>query len=87
MAHGYEQDLRHAVGHGIGVDTHETPVLNYLDDTVLEAGMTFALEPSISYPGLDLVEQRNRVEDVVVVTDQGAQFLSHTDRRLYVVEA
>jgi Xaa-Pro aminopeptidase len=85
MEHGYEQDLRHGVGHGIGVDTHETPFLSHLDDTVLEANMTFAFEPSITYPALDRPEWRNRVEDVMVVTEEGAQFLSHTDRQLYVV--
>jgi len=85
MAHGYEQDLRHGVGHGIGVDTHEPPFLSYLDHTVLEVNMTFALEPSISYPNLDQGDWRNRVEDMIVVTEEGGRFLSHTDRQLYLV--
>jgi len=87
MDHGYEQDLRHGVGHGIGVDTHEPPFLSYLDQTVLETNMTFALEPSISYPGLDKAEWWNRVEDVIVVTEQGGQFISQVDRKLYVVDS
>ncbi len=45
---GYETPgLPHRTGHGIGLDIHEWPYLNWGDDTVLEAGMCFSNEPMI----------------------------------------
>jgi Xaa-Pro aminopeptidase len=52
-----------------------------MEDTVLQAGMTFTVEPSIKVPN----GYHNRVEDVVLVTDTGGVPLYTTDRQLYIV--
>ncbi|MBM3450342.1 MAG: M24 family metallopeptidase [Armatimonadetes bacterium] len=77
---GYGAHFRHRLGHGIGMDVHEVPFLNTGDDTVLENGMAFTIEPSIILDGRWMV----RVEDVVVVRDDGGESLSNYSRELRV---
>lgn len=81
-AEGYGPHFTHRLGHGIGVTVHERPYLDAGQRTVLQAGMTFTVEPSINVPN----GFKNRVEDVVVVTEAGAVSLYTTDHRLYIVE-
>ena len=78
---GYGPNFTHRLGHGIGIKVHERPFLDAGDDTVLEAGMTFTVEPSIRVPGI----LANRVEDVVLVTADGGEFLNHCARDLFVI--
>ncbi len=78
---GYGKGFRHRLGHGIGMDVHEPPFLNEGDDTVLQKGMCFTVEPSILVPDRWMV----RVEDVFVVGEQGGEPLSHFTRELLVV--
>jgi len=58
----------HRLGHGIGLDGHEEPCLDGGSRVLLEPGMTFSNEPGIYLPGRIGL----RIEDVVVVTDDGA---------------
>ena len=64
--------FRHRTGHGIGLDVHEKPFISEEDDTPLEAGMTFTIEPSVFRPG----HYGARVEDVVVCEEGGGRKLS-----------
>ena len=48
---GYGNWFRHRTGHCIGLDVHEEPFISPEDDTPLEAGMTFTIEPSVFWPG------------------------------------
>ena len=48
---GYGDKFRHRTGHCIGMDVHEYPFISEEDDTPLEVGMTFTIEPSIFWPG------------------------------------
>jgi Xaa-Pro aminopeptidase len=84
---GYGPNFIHRLGHGIGVTVHEPPYLDVTDHSVLQADMTFTVEPSIlsvkENPTPDHLA--NRVEDVVQVTAQGAVSLYPTDRRLYII--
>lgn len=78
---GYGPEFSHRLGHGIGVTVHEPPWLDVVDHTVLRAGMTFTVEPSIRIPN----GYHNRVEDVVLVTPEGGVSLYGTSRELYRV--
>lgn len=64
--------FRHRTGHCIGLDVHERPFISEEDDTPLEAGMTFTIEPSVFRPGHYGV----RVEDVVVCEPAGGRLLA-----------
>ena len=78
---GYGTYFTHRLGHGIGIDVHEPPFLYELENTLLEDGMCFTIEPSIWVPGGPLV----RVEDVVQVTPQGGVSFSNFSRELLVI--
>jgi Xaa-Pro dipeptidase len=64
-------DYPHHSGHGLGADWHEEPRIVPGSETVLEAGMVVALEPGVYAPGEGV-----RVEQVVLVTDDGCEVLS-----------
>lgn len=68
----------HHTGHGVGTTVHEAPRLAPYDDTPLEAGMVILLEPGVYLPG----ETGVRLEDAVLVTDDGAEVLTHHDKSL-----
>lgn len=50
-AAGYGDRFFHRLGHGIGLDVHERPYLVDGDNTIIEPGMTFSIEPGIYTPG------------------------------------
>lgn len=79
---GYGETFRHRLGHGIGLDVHEPPFLTARDETLLQAGMLFTVEPSITQ--FDTFSAR--VEDVVLVQEGGGQPLTAAFRELRVVE-
>jgi len=79
---GHGPHFTHRLGHGIGVKVHERPFLDAGDKTMLQAGMTFTVEPSIRVPG----QFANRVEDVVVVTATGGESINSCAHDLFVLE-
>jgi Xaa-Pro aminopeptidase len=66
----------HRTGHGIGLEEHEDPYIVAGNDTVLEPGMAFSIEPGVYLPG----RFGMRIEDIVVVTDDGVERLNTLDR-------
>ena len=78
---GYGEAFVHRTGHGIGVQTHEEPYLVAGNEQVLEPGMAFSIEPGIYLPG----RHGARIEDIVVVTDDGADRLNLRSRELAVL--
>jgi D-alanyl-D-alanine dipeptidase len=78
---GYGERFVHRTGHGIGLEIHEPPYIVEGNATPLAAGMTFSDEPGIYLPGRFGV----RIEDQVVVTEDGAERLNEATRDLTVV--
>jgi len=66
------------VGHGVGLELDESPVLTAADEPLV-AGMVFALEPKFVLPGIGAVG----IEDTFVVTSHGAECLFATEQRLF----
>lgn len=67
---GYGELFPHSVGHGVGLDIHETPSLK-LSESPLEAGEIVTIEPGIYVPDHGGI----RIEDCILVTDAGAEVL------------
>jgi Xaa-Pro aminopeptidase len=78
---GHGDAFIHRTGHGIGLDEHEEPYMVAGNMLALEAGMTFTIEPGIYLAG----EFGVRIEDVVIVTDDGVDVLNSMPRELNVV--
>ncbi|HEU4491243.1 MAG TPA: Xaa-Pro peptidase family protein [Jiangellales bacterium] len=71
----------HRTGHGIGMETHEQPYVVAGNDLALESGMAFSVEPGVYHPG----RFGARIEDIVVVTADGAERLNLRPRELVVL--
>lgn len=78
---GYGWAFRHRLGHGIGLDVHEAPFLTAGDATVLQAGMLFTVEPSMTQE----TQFSARVEDVVAVGSQGGIPLTQSHPELIAI--
>ncbi len=79
---GYGDKFGHSLGHGVGLVIHEKPRLSQRGtDNKLRAGMVFTIEPGIYLPG----EFGVRLEDIVVLREDGAQVLSHAVKELVLV--
>ncbi|NPA47787.1 MAG: aminopeptidase P family protein [Thermococci archaeon] len=76
--YGYEENFIHSLGHGVGLEIHEWPGVSRFDETVLRPGMVITIEPGVYIPGFGGV----RIEDTVVVTEDGARRLTKTERDL-----
>lgn len=61
------------VGHSIGVSLHENPYMTPFNENTIEEGMVIAMEPGLYVPG----QGTCRMEDMVVVTAAGVEFLTH----------
>lgn len=75
-AAGLADRFVHSTGHGVGLDIHEAPALTSTAEDVLEPGMVVTIEPGVYLPGVGGI----RIEDLLVVTDDGAENLTTLDR-------
>lgn len=78
---GLAEFFVHRTGHGIGLSVHEEPYIVKGNDLPLTAGMAFSIEPGIYFPGI----WGARIEDIVIVTEDGALPVNNRPHELVVV--
>lgn len=75
---GYEGCFGHGLGHSVGLEIHEAPYANTRDTRLLQPGMLMTVEPGIYVKDFGGV----RIEDLVVVTEDGCENLTHSEKKL-----
>ncbi len=80
---GFGAQFTHRTGHGIGISGHEAPSVTHTDESPLQEGMTFSIEPGIYLEG----EFGVRLEEIVVVAASGAERLGNLPREVRVLPA
>ena len=75
---GVAQHQRHHTGHGIGVEGHEQPFVDLGDDTVVEPGMVFSVEPGVYVVGV----AGFRHSDTIIITEDGCELVTFYPRDL-----
>ena len=78
--HNY--DLIHALGHGVGLDIHESPILGINSETILKENMVVTDEPGIYIPGQFGV----RIEDTVLVNKATCEPLTKSPKKYVIVK-
>ncbi|MGK2853221.1 MAG: M24 family metallopeptidase, partial [Microbacteriaceae bacterium] len=80
-AEGLAQAFVHRTGHGIGLSVHEEPYIVAGNEITLKPGMAFSVEPGIYFPG----QWGARIEDIVIVTEDGVESVNQRPHDLVVV--
>ncbi len=75
--------LIHALGHGVGLDIHETPVISSRSQHTLKENMVITDEPGIYLPGKFGV----RIEDTVLITKNGSLSLTNSEKNYTVIKS
>ncbi|MGZ4126315.1 MAG: M24 family metallopeptidase [Actinomycetota bacterium] len=78
---GLGDAFSHSVGHGVGLEIHESPIMRASCRTVLRAGAVVTVEPGVYLPGVGGV----RIEDMVEVTPEGRRIIPRSSKELIVL--
>jgi Xaa-Pro dipeptidase len=79
---GYGQYFTHRLGHGIGLEAHEGYDVSSTNETLIEEGMCFSIEPGIYLPEVGGV----RIEDLVIVTKKGVIILNSFPKEKHFIK-
>jgi Xaa-Pro aminopeptidase len=79
--HGLAEYFTHSTGHGVGLEIHEAPRIARGQPETLQPGMVLTVEPGVYLPGRWGV----RIEDMVVVTEQGCEVLAPASKEFIAV--
>ncbi|SFC57536.1 Xaa-Pro aminopeptidase. Metallo peptidase. MEROPS family M24B [Bacillus sp. OV322] len=79
---GYGEYFPHRLGHGLGISVHEYPSLTETNPLILQPGMVYTIEPGIYVPDVAGV----RIEDDVLVTENGYEILTRYPKALQVIK-
>lgn len=77
----YGYDLIHALGHGVGLEIHEKPIISTRRSDILKKNMVVTDEPGIYLPGKIGI----RIEDTILINDTDATRLTKSNRNLLVL--
>ena len=75
---GYGSYFGHSLGHGVGLEVHERPVISSRSRDIIKKGMVFTVEPGVYIPGWGGI----RIEDTVLVTENGCEILTEYPKDL-----
>lgn len=78
---GYGPNFTHRLGHFIGLSEHEFGDVSSVNEKPAQAGMIFSIEPGIYLSG----NMGVRVEDLVIVTEDGCEVLNHVSKELEII--
>ena len=79
--HGYLKYWTNRTGHFIGQEDHEYGDVSPLNTNPAVPGMIFSIEPGVYIPGKYGV----RVEDLILITEDGHEILNHVDKKWEIV--
>ena len=74
-------DYAHALGHGVGTEVHEAPLISYRSEEMLKENMVFTIEPGIYLEN----EFGVRIEDIGVLTPNGVELFSNSNRDIIIL--
>lgn len=78
---GYGDFFTHRTGHSIGIEVHEWPFVSEENDMEVKPGMIFSIEPGIYVPN----EFGIRIEDLVLVTENGVEVLNNYTKEMQIL--
>ena len=79
---GYGQYFTHRTGHSIGLEDHEFGDVSSVNEDIIQVGQCFSVEPGIYLPDENIGV---RIEDLVIITEDGCEVLNHFTKDLIVV--
>ena len=79
---GYGDKFTHRLGHSIGIECHEYGDVSSVNENTVEEGMIFSIEPGIYIDG----DVGVRIEDLVLITQDGVEILNHYSKELEIVD-